>query len=61
MPHKHRPYTTEELEAALEEGNVTLERLAATVVGLYPKPSQSQAPPQQVAQAKSGPIHGAKR
>lgn len=61
--HKHRPYAyAEELESALEEGNVTLERLAATVAGLYPKPVQnSQAPQQGAQQAKQGPVHGAKR
>lgn len=63
MPHKHRPYTAEELESALDEGNVTLERLAATLAGFlgnkagrdadrgvpFPKP------------AKHEPVHGAKR
>lgn len=62
MPHKHRPYTAEELEFALDDGNVTLERLAATVVGLYPKPAQNpQVPHQGAQQAKPGPVHGAKR
>lgn len=61
MPHKHRPYTAEELESALDEGAVTLERLAATVAGLYPKPVQNTQAPQQAQQAKTGPVHGAKR
>lgn len=54
MAHKHRPYTAEELESALEEGNVTLERLAATLLGALPK---KQAP----AEApKPVPQHGKK-
>jgi hypothetical protein len=61
MAHKHRPYTAEDLESALEEGNVTLERLAATVVGLMPGKVKASAPAQNSGPAKPEPVHGAKR
>lgn len=57
MAHKHRPYTSEELNAALDEGNVTLERLAATVAGNLVRSAQ----PQNSGQMGQQSTHGVKQ
>ncbi len=61
MAHKHRPYTAEDLESALEEGSVTLERLAATLLGaMVKKPPVYREPPPAETQKTPVPQHGKK-
>jgi hypothetical protein len=58
MAHKHRSYTAEDLESALEEGNVTLERLAATLLGALLKRQSPAETPKSETQKPPVPQHG---